>query len=90
MFQIRKFDFRTVGNILERLRAEGLPSFQRVTFYRMERKFKFPQWDKEPGEWRRYSLKEFNFIINFIKEKYKITADTESTHFVARFINSFK
>ena len=87
---MRQFDYITVGKILDELKEEGLPKLQRVTFYRLEKRHKFPQWDKEPNEWRRYTRSEADEIKQQIKEKYKVEEPKELGGFVAKFIDAFK
>ena len=44
----------------------------RITFYRLEKKLQFPQWNThEKNQWRTYSRQEAEIIKKKIKDKYK-------------------
>lgn len=90
MINIRKFDYITLGLIHEELKNEGLPTLQRVTLYRMEKRWKFPQWDRPKGEWRRYTRSEADEIKSIVKEKLRTEDRPPIERFVARFIDVFK
>lgn len=87
---MRLFDYITVGKVLDELKSEGLPTLQRVTFYRLEKKYKLPRWDKTPGEWRSYSRSEADYIKQKIKEIYKIEDRPSVGGFFVKFIDSMR
>lgn len=69
---MRVFPYITVGKILEEIRTEGFPKFTRVTFYRLEKRLKFPEGHRTSGErrWRIYSREEADLIKERIKKEY--------------------
>jgi len=70
---VRTFSYITVGKILEELRDEGV-SLTRVTFYRLEKRLKFPKNKSTTGilKWRVYTRKQADAVKNKIKEEYAL------------------
>ena len=66
----RKFSYLTVGDVLQRLREEGL-NISRTTFYRLEKENLFIG-GKTAGKWRVYTKNEIDAIVYTIKENYRI------------------
>lgn len=70
---MRKFSYITVGKILEELEKEGV-SLTRVTFYRLEKRLKFPKAKTTSGKlkWRVYTRQEADSVKNKIKKEYAL------------------
>lgn len=68
---MREFPYLMVGKILEELASEGI-NLTRVTFYRLEKRMKFPTVHRTVGGWRTYTRKEADQIKKMIKQNYNI------------------
>lgn len=70
---MRKFSYITVGKILEELQEEGV-FVTRVTFYRLEKRLKFPKVQTTSGilKWRVYSRKQADDVKDRIKKEYAL------------------
>ncbi|MCL5073659.1 MAG: hypothetical protein M1308_22610 [Actinobacteria bacterium] len=66
---MRAFNYITVGKILSDLKKDGL-NLGRATFYRLEKKLRFPFKEKSGGAWRVYTpsenLKIYREVIHWI------------------------
>ena len=69
---MRKFSYITVGKILEELEQEGLETFNRIAFYRLEKRLNFPISRRTTGHhrWRQYTRDQANEIKFKIKQEY--------------------
>lgn len=67
---MRKLPYITTGQILQRLKDEGIP-ISRPTFIRLEKKGVFLS-QKTAGRWRVFSKKDADIIIDLIKENYGV------------------
>ena len=65
---MRKLPYITTGQIIERLKNEGLP-ISRPTFLRLEKKGVFLS-QKTVGRWRVFTKEEADLVIDLIKENY--------------------
>ena len=66
---MRKFDYLTVGVILNELAEEGC-KITRITFYRLENEGLFLS-ARAAGGWRVYTRGEVDIIKHLIKENYR-------------------
>ena len=68
----------------------GNQQFNRIAFYRLEKKHKFPGWDKDHTQWRRYNREEADFLIGSLLEIYRMSSPVikpTTGNFVMRFFN---
>ena len=86
---MRKFNYITVGQVLKELneeiresfleanpktKDEDIPRISRETFYRLEKRLKFPKARRTTATqaWRVYTVKEKELIKKKIKEEYNL------------------
>lgn len=86
---MRVFPYITVGKLLDELNDElaqlgiinpstGKPvKLTRPTFYRNEKRLRFPRGTKTPGGWRSYSREEADRIKSLLKGAYNISEGSE-------------
>lgn len=60
-----------VGQILSELKEQGL-NLTRVTFYRLEKRMKFPPAHRTVGKWRTYTREQADQIKIMILKNYNI------------------
>ncbi|GEM_PF-2931471 len=65
---MRKLPYITTGQILQRLKDDGIP-ISRPTFLRLEKKGVFLS-QKTVGRWRVFTKQEADLVIDLIKENY--------------------
>lgn len=51
---MREFSFPTVARLVREIQEEGIPRFNRTTFYRLVKKYGWPAPKRTAGKWRRF------------------------------------
>lgn len=55
---MRKFSFVTISELVRELRMEGISQFNRVNFYRLVHKHRWPLPMRSDGHWRNFGPKD--------------------------------